>query len=785
MLVAQGWDPRRPPSGDLLRQHEYRDFPHLRDAFRGHGKTGRGGDALPEGVIVDHETQQPLIVIEVKPHATDLAQADKDALHYGHACLMASMLPVVVALAGADEDNFLLHVYKWTGDQWVLVTYEDEPISWIPNRADVERLLPFNAPSELRPTVPPPDVLAQRADEINRLLREARIQDAFRPGIVGAIMLALWQSKGNLRKTPDHILGDINDACRKAFWKAHKGKLQASLQVPEANEKLAIKARRIVSILERLNVHVLTAEHDYLGQLYETFFRYTGGNTIGQYFTPRHIAGFMAELTEVGPQDVLLDIACGSGGFLVAAMNRVLVKKHLSRAQVVKLVRDKLIGIEEDPMAAAVCVANMILRGDGSTGIVNKDAFTWRRFPTGKATIALLNPPFPHKKTDRPSETFVDKALAGLKVGGQLAVIVPTSLMVKRDKATWRAGLLKRHTLEAVIGLPDELFEPFASSYTTVLLIKKGLPHRANREVFFARITNDGLRLRKQARLPIQGDQLPVVLEAYDKHKSIAGLCGWSRISAVWGSGLHVPSRPLTEQEHVSGVAEVVRERSAFIVRNAPKMVRFNEYLSSRISPLVRPRGREIESKPNTIGAFFLIGYGQKALHNKTHLVPGPAIVISSSATDNGCYGFFEFDDLLKPPFITVPSTGTYGEARVQEWPCGVTDDCLVLTPKPDTKLEHMYIAAAAIRSERWRFNYGMKVTPDRISPYPLLVDEARLLWVRQCLEQASSVELAALEAANDEIDANIAQMRLEQVQRFPETVVRGPALRERLEALL
>ena len=438
MLVAQGWDPRRPPSGDVLRQNEYRDFPHLIDAFKGQGKTGKGGDFLPEVVIIDRDTQQPLIVVEAKRLASDLQQAEKEAIHYGQACVAAGMTPLAVALAGTDEDNFRLRVFKWNGTDWTLVTYEGDPISWIPNRGDVDRLMPLQAQSELRPTVPPSEVLAQRADEINRLLRESGIKDEFRPGVVGAIMLALWQSKGEIRKSPQHILGDINGACRKAFWKKHKGSLQAGLQVPEANEKLAVKARRIVTILERLNVHVLTAEHDYLGQLYETFLRYTGANTIGQYFTPRHIANFMADLVEVGPQDVTLDIACGTGGFLVSAMNRVLVQKNLSRAQVVELVKKRLIGIEDEPTTAALCVANMILRGDGSTGVHNKDAFTWKQFPTGKASVGLMNPPFPHRKTDTPSEDFVDRMLEGLKQNGRLAAIVPTSLLVKRDKSKWR-----------------------------------------------------------------------------------------------------------------------------------------------------------------------------------------------------------------------------------------------------------------------------------------------------------------------------------------------------------
>ena len=223
-----------------------------------------------------------------------------------------------------------LEVLKWTGKSWRTITYDGNSINWIPNPSDLERIAARPSGTELRPTVPPIEVLAKLGDEINRLLRESGIKDEFRPAVIGAVMLALWSSKGQIRKDPEFILHDINEACGSAFWKAKKPDLARSLSVDEANGELANKARRIVSILERLNVTVLTAEHDYLGQLYETFFRYTGGNTIGQYFTPRHITSMMADLCQVGKKDVVIDPACGTGGFLIAAMTRILDQNKMS-----------------------------------------------------------------------------------------------------------------------------------------------------------------------------------------------------------------------------------------------------------------------------------------------------------------------------------------------------------------------------------------------------------------------------------------------------------------------
>lgn len=789
LLRSQGWDVRRPPAGEMLRQHEYKDYPNLMEILRGVSKTGGRGDGRPEAFLVDPESLRPLAVIEVKPETAQLERAVGEVTAvYGRASVEAGYTPLAIALAGIDEENFKLRVMKWNGTAWQPVTYDGDPITWIPNRADTERLLPPSAPAELRPTVPPADVLAARANEINALLRQSGIKDEFRPAVVGAIMLALWQSRGNIRKDEGNILADINEACKKAFWKAGKPELQSSLKVEEANHELAKNARRIVSILERLNVHVLTAEHDYLGQLYETFFRYTGGNTIGQYFTPRHVAWLMAELTEVGDGDIVLDPACGTGGFLIAAMNRVQAQKKISREQVANLVKDHLIGLDREPVTAALCVANMILRGDGKTGIHRADCFTWSDYPLGKASVALLNPPFPHKKTDRPPEDFVERALEGLHRGGRLAVLIPTSLLVKKDKASWREWIKSKHTVNAVISFERELWHPYADAVTSVLLITKGIPHRADREVFFGKVKNDGFRVIKQVRMPVPGSQIPDIIAGYQSKQTVPGVCGWSRLGTNWGPGLYVPAKLFSDEEVIDEVYYLTRSRSAAAVSHAHQLFRMRseiEHGKIEIRPISRlKRFQPAPCGDPTIGGQFHIVYGQKDLHNKRDLMPGAALVISSQGTTNGWYGFFDFPALLAPPFVTVPSTGSIGQANVQEWPCGVSDDCLILVPKLGVPQEMLYIAAAVIRSERWRFNYGMKATPDRIAQYPLPTGATLLERVRSLIDAAEKIETFALGAAEDEADAEVARRRLEELQMRPEKVVRGASLESRLDHL-
>lgn len=790
LLRSQGWDTRRPPNGELLRQQEYKDHVHLAPILRGISKSGKG-DGRPEAFLVDRVTRQPLAVVEVKSDKSALDQAVKEVTTvYGRACIDAGFSPLAIALAGTSDENFDVRVLKWVGTRWLPVTYEGDPIGWIPSRTDIDRILAPGAAREIRPSIPAPQVLADRADEINRLLRESGIKDEFRPAVVGAIMLALWQSKGNIRKDPAHILLDINEACEKAFWKAKNPDLAKSIRVDQANEDLAVNARRIVTILELLNVTVLTAEHDYLGHLYEAFFRYTGGNTIGQYFTPRHVSGFMAALIDVTSSDVVLDPSCGTGGFLIAVMNRISTVENLSKTQVVKIIQKRLIGFDKEPVTAALCVANMILRGDGSTGVHRGDCFTSDEYPVGKASVVLTNPPFPHAKTDTPPERFISRSLDGLQQRGRLGVVVPRSLLSK--VTPWHTDLLEKNTLDAVIILPDELFAPYASSYTAVVLMTKGVRHRRDHNVFWARVENDGFRRRKSVRVHCEGEQLTLALNAYHKRKTIPGFCGWSPVinKAGWDAGYYIPARPLSDAEVNEQAALLTRNGAAFVVAHAPELATLNDAIASGE---YTPRNYlDVKGKPaelfedgggtSVISTYFEIFYGQKSLHSKEGLGPGKALIISSSGIDNGCYGFFDFDDLIEPPFVTVPSTGSIGRAHVQKWPCGVTDDCLILVPKTGVPIEMLYVAASVVRQERWRFNYGRKITPERIAGYPMPNSEAVLKRVRTHVEEGRRIEEIALEIAEDNNDAQMARDSLAEVDDG--RLVYGDALRKRLQGI-
>lgn len=760
LLNIQGWLLARPPKGTLVRQNEYKAYPELEPLFQGKSKSSRG-DGYPDFLLIDHLTMRPLAIIEAKAHEAHIHQAVTDATWYGNACIEAGHPVIAIGIAGQENTQITIRVFKYGKDGWQPITYNQAEISWIPTQLDVEMLLAIPHLFDLFPQIPRPEVLAEKADLINRILREAAIKDEYRPAYVGAMMLALWQTRGRIRKDPDFVLADINSACQMAFERGGKADVARSLRINEANQKLAHSAWRIIATLEKLNVVTAAFDHDYLGQLYETFFRYTGGNTIGQYFTPRHIARFMADLCETTPDDVVLDPACGTGGFLIACLQRAVQTSNIQYEAVVKMVEKKLIGYESEPLTAALCIANMILRGDGKSGIRNKDVFQATDYPTGGCDVALMNPPFPHKKTDIPLQRFVEQTLLGLRPRGKLAVILPTSLVVKSSEKGWRKKLLQDNTLLAVCELPDELFQPYASTTTSAILIEKGIPHNPKRTTAFARIQFDGLVLKKGTRLTRADNknQLPEAIEALLNKQNIPGFSGTARIwgDMEWAAGAYIPSGLPNEDELKENIDALLRRYVSFYTRyaaeiaNQRKLVALGELVPQDYRTILSEKklknAEALDSKPDTIGDFFDIFYGQKELHSREGIAPGDSLIISPTEQYNGTYGWLSFQTLLKPPFVTVAQTGSIGEAFVQSEPCGVNDDCLVLLPKLglDLPLSSLFIAAAIVRSEKWRFSYGRKLTPSRINEFRMerMPDLER--WVADKMSQWERVIGAAL----------------------------------------
>ena len=285
----------------------------------------------------------------------------------------------------------------------------------------------------------------------------------------------------------------------------------------------------------------MNSSTDVLGQFYEVFLKYgNGAKEIGIVLTPRHITKFAVEALGISYTDIVLDPACGTGGFLVAAFDYV---RQRYAIHVDRFKEHNLFGIEEGPHIAILAIVNMIFRGDGKNNIIEGNCFT--TYLTAKAanghasaeyakkppkpqnapvTRVLMNPPFALKGSLDKEYRFVSHALSLMADGGLLFSLLPLNAMfgAHREKVWRKDELLAKHTLLAVVTLPHELFYPAAQKQVLAILVKKGIPHPREQHVFWARVAHDGHLKVKKRRLAAsemvpareEVDQIPRILPA-------------------------------------------------------------------------------------------------------------------------------------------------------------------------------------------------------------------------------------------------------------------------------
>jgi type I restriction enzyme M protein len=200
-----------------------------------------------------------------------------------------------------------------------------------------------------------------------------------------------------------------------------------------------------------------------------------------------------------------------------------------------------------------------------------------------------------------------------------------------------------------------------------------------------------------------------------------------------------------------------MRRLASFYIRYAAEIARQRDRVKAEelvVSPyrelLTNKRiknATSLSKESDTIGELFDIFYGQKELHSRDGIPPGDSLIVSPTEQYNGCYGWLTFEPLIKAPFVIVAQTGSIGEAFVQMELCGVNDDCLILLPreKQDLPLSCLFIAAAIIRLERWRFSYGRKLTPQRISSFRMSRMPSLEQWVESKLQGWSEIMEAAI----------------------------------------
>ena len=232
------------------------------------------------------------------------------------------------------------------------------------------------------------------------------------------------------------------------------------------------------------------------GDIYEQVLRdLQGAGNAGEYYTPRALTQFAVDMVDPRLGEVVLDPACGTGGFLACTIEHVR-KREVKTPDDEAVLQKCILGVEKKPLPHLLCTTNMIVHElDVPTGIQHGNTLErpLREIsPRDRVDVIVTNPPFGGMEEDgiednfplefRTRETadlFLVTIVALLKDGGRAAVVLPDgTLFGEGVKTRVKERLLNECELHTIVRLPKGVFAPYTSIQTNILFFTKGRPTR-------------------------------------------------------------------------------------------------------------------------------------------------------------------------------------------------------------------------------------------------------------------------------------------------------------------
>lgn len=386
--------------------------------------------------------------------------------------------------------------------------------------------------------------ISQASNTINNLLFDVKEDE--RPTLLSILLISLYQPK-NL-KYRNSFIDDFKKYDPKVLMKQIGVNIQYILgedgeNLPSdkiqmiinkynslANEKILQSSDVVKTILSILKDDVIPLfetknNYDIIGKFYQEFLRYAGIVDVqsGIILTPEHVTELFTNLVDLKKDDVIFDSCCGTGSFLIAGMNKLLeLQNSASEKEHVK--RYQLIGNELKAHMYILAMSNMLFRGDGKSNLLNCDFFSKdfdKQFDEkikqiGKnPTIGFINPPysgsftnydelqkFKGNKNNKSKDkkpwmkeiSFLEKMCRICT--RYVVMIAPPQTFMGEDEI--RNNLLKNNTIKAVINMPKDLFQPNASTGSSIIVIETNRKHDFNIPVQFYNLKKDGFELQKK-----------------------------------------------------------------------------------------------------------------------------------------------------------------------------------------------------------------------------------------------------------------------------------------------
>ena len=262
---------------------------------------------------------------------------------------------------------------------------------------------------------------------------------------------------------------------------------------------------KTVEHLQGININ--DTDLDSKGIAFERFMGDFFKGKMGQYFTPRNIVDFCVQMLDISEYERVLDPACGSGGFLLHAMDTVRKKAEKDFDDEVEIFKhwhdfasDRLFGIEINEQIARVCKMNMIIHDDGHTNVISADALDNidkhhklnEKFIRESFDVILTNPPFGAKVLSNEKKylgnyilgqngnkvraaqsteiLFIERCYEYLKEKGRMAIVLPDGILTNTTLQYVRDFIMEHFRINAIVSIPQTAFSHYGAGVKCSLL---------------------------------------------------------------------------------------------------------------------------------------------------------------------------------------------------------------------------------------------------------------------------------------------------------------------------
>ena len=265
--------------------------------------------------------------------------------------------------------------------------------------------------------------------------------------------------------------------------------------------KGGVYLRQVIDVVNEIDLEDTSETHAF-GDIYESILKeLQSAGSSGEFYTPRAVTEFMAEMIEPKIGETMADFACGTGGFLTSWIKQL--ENQKSNTGDIEKINTSFYGMEKKPFPYLLCITNLLLHGMENPNVTHGNSLTKNLLDyTEKDQFdkILMNPPYGgHENasvkgyfpddlaSSETADLFMSVIMYRLKKNGRAAVILPDGFLFGNDnaKTSIKEKLIKDFNLHTIIRMPGSVFAPYTSITTNILFFDNTTP---TEDVWFYRM---------------------------------------------------------------------------------------------------------------------------------------------------------------------------------------------------------------------------------------------------------------------------------------------------------